>query len=789
MIFWRQQHMTKELNPLDIMPPTMRILPVEGIVPLPHVIFQIMIRDEKHQQLINDALKSDKTIGVFTKLLSLAPENEDDTILDTGVACSILKIMQTAEGSTRILLRGLYRINIDRELETENDFRVGIIKRLEEKPAPKLEAEAYIRTISDLFQRIISISPIFPEEIQDVIFSIEDPSKLADLIASSLNIQISEKYEFLKELDIVKRLDLLAKALQKEYKVIEINAKINDHVNKEVNRQQREFLLREQLEAIKKELGESDDDDSDLKDINTRIDSTLLTEEAQNAVEKETERLSLMSPYSSEYTVSKTYIDWILDLPWGKYTEDSLKINEALKILNEDHYGLNDVKDRILELLSVLKLKNDAKSPILCLVGPPGVGKTSIGKSIARTMHRKFIRFSVGGMRDEAEIRGHRKTYIGSMPGRIIQYIKKCGSQNPVIMLDEIDKIGSDFRGDPSSALLEVLDPEQNKDFRDNYLEVAFDLSKVFFIATANSVHNIPSALLDRMELIYMPGYITPEKAQIAKKFLIPRQIEQNGLNNKQLKFAPKSISSIIENYTMEAGVRSLEREIAKVCRKSAREFAKDIKHEIIILDHKNLDKFLGPKKVFKDTLPTKNEIGIVIGLAYTQSGGDVLPVEVTLMPGKGQYKMTGLLGDVMKESIETSISFLRSSANELSIDPSKFMNQDIHIHFPSGAIPKDGPSAGVTITTALLSCLTNRKVNHKVAMTGEISLRGRILPIGGLREKVTASKRMGIKTVILPKANQSDLIAIPEMVKKGIKFVFVEHFNDIINVALETKY
>ncbi len=778
--------MTKEIKSSDITPPTMRILPVEGIVPLPHIIFQIMIRNEDQQHLINEALKSDKTIGVFTQLLSVSPENEEGAILETGVACSILKIMQASEGPTRILLRGLYRIKIDQELETKDKIRLAIIKRLEEIPAPKLEAEAYIRTISDLFQRIISISPIFPEEIQDVIFSIEDPSKLADLIASSLNIQISEKYEFLQELDICKRLDLLAKALQKEFKVIEINAKINEHVNKEVTRQQREFLLREQLEAIKKELGESDDDDSDLKDINTRIDSTLLTEEAQKAVEKETERLSLMSPYSSEYTVSKSYIDWILDLPWEKYTEDRLEIDEALKILNEDHYGLDDVKDRILEFLSVLKLKKDAKSPILCLVGPPGVGKTSIGKSVARAMHREFIRFSVGGMRDEAEIRGHRKTYIGSMPGRIIQYIKKCGSQNPVMMLDEVDKIGSDFRGDPSSALLEVLDPEQNKDFRDNYLEVAFDLSKVFFIATANSTHSIPSALLDRMELINMPGYITPEKVQIAKKFLIPRQIEQNGLNNKQIKFTPKSISTIIENYTMEAGVRSLEREIAKICRKSAREFARNIEHEKIVLDLNNLETFLGPKKIFKDYLPGKNEIGIVIGLAYTQSGGDVLPVEVNLMLGKGQYKMTGLLGDVMKESVETSISFLRSSAEKFGIDPSKFTNQDIHIHFPSGAIPKDGPSAGVTITTALLSCLTGRKVNHKVAMTGEISLRGRVLPIGGLREKATAAKRMGIKTIILPKANESDLIEIPEMVKKGIKFVFVEEFKDIVKIALE---
>jgi ATP-dependent Lon protease len=776
--------MKKDLDKMDIMPPTMRILPVEGIIPLPHIIFPVMIREDKLHQLINDALKTDKTIAVFTRILNDEIE-DDDKIFEIGVACSILKIIQTGDGSSRVLLRGLHRITIDREMETQLDYRIAIVKQLKEVSAPKLKSEAYIRTILDLFQRIISISPIFPEEIQDVIFAIEDPSKLSDLIASSLNIQISKKYEFLKELNIIKRLDLLVKTLQKEFKIIELNAKINEHVNKEVNRQQREFLLREQLEAIKKELGESDVDDSDVVEMNKKLDDTKMTSEAKKAVEKEIERLALMSPFSSEYTVSKTYIDWMLDLPWGKYTEDRLDINEASTILDEDHYGLKDVKDRILEFLSVLKLKQNAKSPILCLVGPPGVGKTSIGKSVARAMHREFIRFSVGGMRDEAEIRGHRRTYIGSMPGRIIQYIKKCGSQNPVIMLDEVDKIGTDFRGDPASALLEVLDSEQNKDFRDNFLEVAFDLSKVFFIATANSAHSIPPALLDRMELISMPGYITPEKVQIAKQFLVPRQIEQNGLTKSNLRFSAKSIDLMIEHYTMEAGVRNLEREIAKVCRKSAREFAKDDKHEKIILDTGNMEQFLGPKKIFKDNLPVVNEVGIVVGLAYTESGGDVLPVEVTLMPGKGNYKMTGLLGDVMKESVETAISFLRASANEYGVEPVQFMKHDIHIHFPAAAIPKDGPSAGVTITTAVLSCLTGRKVRHNVAMTGEISLRGRVLPIGGVREKLTAAKRMNIKTVILPKANQSDLDKVPEMVKKGISFVFVDNYRDIVNLVL----
>ncbi|MFO7841723.1 MAG: endopeptidase La [Fidelibacterota bacterium] len=775
----------KKKDSVEIPLPAVRILPVDGIVPLPHVIFPVVLREDNLHQLVQDAMKDDKTVGVFTRILTDDPDINDEAIYETGVSCSILKVIQTGDGSTRVLLRGLYRIAIKNEVETELPYRLGIVNKLEEIPGPKIKAEAYVRTISELFQRIISISPIFPEEIQDVIFAIEEPSKLSDLVASSLNIRIQEKYQFLKELNVLKRLEHLVKALRKEYKVIELNAKINDDVSQEVNRQQREFLLREQLEAIKKELGESEDDDPEVQDIHKKLKKVKLTEEARNAVEKEIERLSMMSPFSSEYTVSKTYIDWMLDLPWGIFTDDNLDINRAAKILDEDHYGLGDVKDRIQEFLAVLKLKQDTKSPILCLVGPPGVGKTSLGKSIARSMQRKFIRFSVGGMRDEAEIRGHRKTYIGSMPGRIVQYMKKCGSQNPVIMLDEVDKIGSDFRGDPSSALLEVLDPEQNKDFRDNYLEVAFDLSRVFFIATANTTHSIPPALLDRVEVIRMPGYITPEKVEIARQFLIPRQIKQNGLDRKKIRFYPKSIESIIEDYTMEAGVRALEREIAKICRKTARIFAKEDDNKKVNISGKNLHEFLGPKKIFKDNIPDRDELGIATGLAYTQSGGDVLPVEVTLMPGKGNFKTTGQLGDVMKESVDTAISYLRASAQKFRIEAVDFFDHDVHIHFPAAAIPKDGPSAGITITTAVLSCFSKRKVRHGIAMTGEISLRGRILPVGGIREKITAAKRMKIKTVILPKANKPDLEKVPEMVKNGINFIYVEHFEEIVENVL----
>ncbi|MFA7629693.1 MAG: endopeptidase La [Candidatus Neomarinimicrobiota bacterium] len=763
----------------------MRILSLDGVVPLPSIIFPVMIREEDQHQLIQDALKDNKTLAVFTRIIPEDLDSQEEKLYDTGVACSILKIIQVGDGSVRVLLRGLYRIRMNEDVPVDAPYRVAKITELREKAAPKLRSEAYIRSVSELFQRIISISPVFPEEMQDVLFGVEDPGKLSDLIASALSIPVSEKYRFLTELNVQKRLELLLVSLRKELKIIELNARINDHINDEVNRQQREFILREQIEAIKKELGESEDDDPEIRDLYKQVAKTPLTDEAKTAVSKEIERLAMMSPYSSEYTVSKTYIDWMLELPWNIFTEDNLDIGRASQILETDHYGLQDVKERILEFLSVLKLRSDVKSPILCLVGPPGVGKTSLGKSIARAMNREFIRFSVGGMRDEAEIRGHRKTYIGSMPGRIIQYVKKCGSQNPVIMLDEVDKIGSDFRGDPSSALLEVLDPEQNKDFRDNYLEVAFDLSRVFFIATANSTHNIPHALLDRMELIGLPGYITPEKVQIARHFLIPRQLQQNGLKSTQLRFSRGSVEMIIEHYTMEAGVRSLEREIARVCRKTARMFAQDPASPRVLFNKNNIGKFLGPKKIFRENLPERDEVGIVVGLAYTESGGDVLPVEVTLMPGKGQYHSTGQLGDVMKESVQTAMSYLRASAEQYKIEAVSFFNRDIHVHFPAAAIPKAGPSAGVAITAALLSCLSGRKVRHDIAMTGEISLRGRVLPIGGVREKVTAAKRMGIKTVILPKANQSDLEKVPDVVKAGMQFCFVEHFREIADRVL----
>lgn len=768
-------------------PSILKILPIEGNVAFPNIIFPIIIHEDAYLKLIKDALAADKHIAVFTKKNNPIKKDEND-LFPIGVACSILKLFRSSDGSNRVLLRGIRRIEIDNYIETKKKYKIAKINFLNEIYGNKLKSEAIIRTISDLFHQIIAISPIFPDEIEGIILSIDDPSKLADLITSALNIRISDKQNLLNELDVNKRLIKLVKFLKKEYNLIKLNAKIHNKVNSEINKNQREHFLRQQLKAIEGELGENEHSNPDIEQITKKIKRIKLSDEAKEVVEKEIERLKKLHPASPDYTVITNYLDWITSLPWGKFTKKKISIDKAEKILNKDHYGMEDIKDRFIEFLSVQKLKKDAKSPILCLVGAPGVGKTSLGQSVAKAMGRKFIRFSVGGMHDEAEIRGHRKTYIGSMPGRIIQYLERVKVANPVIMIDEVDKIGKDFLGDPSSALLEVLDPEQNNDFRDNYLEVAFDLSKITFIATANTTDTIPVALNDRMEKLYLPGYINPEKIQIAKRFLIPRQIKENGLKAKYLIFTKKVIDIIISDYTMEAGVRSLERNIAKICRKVAREFASEENKKKISISTKNIREYLGPKKIFREDIPHKDEIGIVTGLAYTAYGGEVLPVEATIMPGKGVYKMTGHLGDVMKESISTAISYLRANSDKYDFKPDIFKNNDIHLHFPAAAIPKDGPSAGVSIITSVFSLLKNQKVRHDVAMTGEISLRGRVLPIGGVREKITAAKRAKIKTVILPDANENDLSKIPDNVKKGINFIFVKQIDEVLKYALSKR-
>ncbi len=600
-----------------------KLLAIDGNVPFPNIIFPVVAREERHLQLIQDAITSDRIVGVFARKNPDDLLDETNDLFNVGVACLILKMFQSPDGSMRVLLRGLHRISLDKIVK-EEPYPVARVHSLEETMGDTLKTEALTRTIADLFQQILALSPVLPEEIQEIVFSIEDPSKLSDLVTSALNLKVSEKQQILEEGRVTERLTILVRLLKKELKLIELNAKIHDRVSSSLNQTQREYYLREQLKAIQNELGEDDDSNPELAGSRQKMEILPLSDEARDAADKELDRLRLMHPSSSEYSVSRNYLDWLLGLPWGEKTDAMLDLKMAGTILDRDHYGLDDVKNRILEYLAVLTLNKEAKSPILCFVGPPGVGKTSLGQSIAKAMGRKFIRFSLGGMHDEAEIRGHRKTYIGAMPGRIIQYIRKIGVQNPLIMLDEVDKVGQDFRGDPSSALLEVLDPEQNHDFRDNFLEVSFDLSNVFFIATANQEFTIPDALLDRMEIIHLPGYITPEKIQIARRFLVSRQVKNTGLSTSKIRFTPKAIENIIENYTMEAGVRKLEQYIGRICRKVARLMAENPEKPRINISTRNLEQFLGPPRVFKEEVPNKEMTGLPVGLPYTEAGGDV---------------------------------------------------------------------------------------------------------------------------------------------------------------------
>jgi ATP-dependent Lon protease len=615
--------------------------------------------------------------------------------------------------------------------------------------------------------------------------NIKSPAILADLIASNLNISTSEKQGILETFDVRERLTKVHLYLNKEVQVLELGNKIQTQVKEDMDRTQREYYLREQLKAIKKELGELDEHSSEIKDLRERIKKAKMPTEALAAAEKELDRLAKIPPASAEYTVARTYLDWLVELPWSETTGDNLDIDNAQKTLDEDHYDLEKVKKRILEYLAVRKLKADMKGPILCFVGPPGVGKTSLGKSIARTMGRKFIRISLGGVRDEAEIRGHRRTYVGALPGRIIQGIKKAGSNNPIFMLDEVDKIGMDFRGDPSSALLEVLDPEQNFSFSDHYIDVPFDLSKVMFITTANVLDTIPPALRDRMETLELPGYSEDQKKMIAKEFLIPKQINEHGLSLEYIEFQDEAVQVIINSYTREAGVRNLEREIAAICRGVAKDVARGIKEKVMIAPE-NLHKFLGPVKFFPEVAERTSEPGVATGLAWTPTGGDIIFVEATKMRGEKGLTLTGQLGDVMKESAQAALAYVRSKSKELGIEEDFFAKNDIHIHVPAGAIPKDGPSAGVTMFVALTSLLTNHPVRSDIAMTGEITLRGLVLPVGGIKEKVLAGMRAGIKTIILPKKNEKDLEEIPEHIRNAMNFNFIQRMDEAIELALK---
>lgn len=684
----------------------------------------------------------------------------------------------------RVLVEGLHRAKVTRFVREEPYFEVEVqeFKDVMIRKTPELAAQS--RMLAHQFEQWGKLSKKVPPETIASVMLVEDPDRLTDMILGHMPLKLEDKQELLAAVDIRQRLDLLTEIISREMEILEIEKKISGRVRKQMEKTQKEYFLREQMKAIQQELGEKDDRASEVEEYRQKMRDQDLPKDVAEKVAKEIERLEKMSPMSAESGVIRTYLDWLLGLPWSALTTDRLDIDIAEKIMEEDHYGLEKVKERILEYLSVRKLTETMKGPILCLVGPPGVGKTSLARSIARSMERKFVRVSLGGVRDEAEIRGHRRTYVGALPGRIIQGMKTVGSKNPVFLLDEIDKMSSDFRGDPGAALLEVLDPEQNNTFSDHYIELPFDLSRVLWVVTANAVHNIPRPLLDRMEMISISGYTQEEKIQIAKKFLIPKQQKDHGLSGRHIAFPEDGIEKLIRNYTREAGVRNLERGIATLCRKVARQIVQKKKKSVRMTPN-NVETFLGPIKYHWNEAERNSQIGVATGLAWTEAGGDVLPVEVTTMKGKGSLTLTGQLGDVMKESAQAGLSYIRSRATDLGLDGEFYEKLDIHVHLPEGAIPKDGPSAGITMVTAMISALTGIKVRNDLAMSGEITLRGRVLPVGGIKEKVLAAHRAGIKTLLLSKENKRDYVEIPENVRNNLEFIWVEHMDEVLATAL----
>ena len=759
------------------------ILPLRDAVLYPDLVMPLVVGREKSIRLIDDALKGDHIIGVVTQRDAQIEEPSPDDLHEIGVAALITKMIRMQDGTLRVIVQGLSRIRVREMIDTEPYFKARV-RTLQEEFEPSVELESLIVQAKELFEKLGDMVPHISSDLVNVVKNIDHPGRLADVIAHSLrSVTTDEKQEILELIDVRARLERIIYIMKREISIIEIRQKIQSDVKNEIDKTQREYWLREQLKAIQKELGEYEDKQTEYEEFKERIEQAQMPEEAKKVAEKELKRLQKMHPASAEYIVSRTYLEWLTELPWSVETEDNLDIQHAAKILDEDHYDLEQVKKRILEYLAVRHLKKDMKGPILCFVGPPGVGKTSLGKSIARALGRKFVRISLGGVHDEAEIRGHRRTYVGALPGRIIQGIRRAGTRNPVFMLDEIDKLGADFRGDPSAALLEVLDPEQNNTFSDHYLEVAFDLSKVMFICTANVTHTIPAPLLDRMEVIEIPGYTEEEKLQIAREFLIPRQLEAHGLTEEQITFTDEAVLHIISHYTREAGVRNLERRLADIIRGVAKEYVEGhLKSEKI--DVEKVAKYLGPPKFFPEMSLRTSKPGVATGLAWTPTGGDIVFVEATMFPGKGNLHLTGQLGDVMKESAQAALAYIRSNADVYGIDPKIFETHDVHIHIPAGAIPKDGPSAGVTMFIALLSLLTNKPVRSDVAMTGEITLRGVVLPVGGIKEKVLAARRAGIKHVILPERNSADVEEISKHIRESLTFHFVKEVDEAVAIA-----
>ena len=767
------------------------VMPLRNTVLFPQQVIPTYIGRERSLKLIDDLPQGKKLLVVVAQEDGSMENPEPDDLYAWGTLAVVLKVFDMPDKSKSAIIQGLDRVKLLSFTQKEPYFK-AVVERVEDNEEEDLEVEALASNVRNSFQELIKIAPYLTDEHSGILTNITKVGRLADRVISLVTIPTKEKQDILEELNVKERMDKTTVLLNREIQRIELGEKIQSDVQDEISKTQREYFLREQMKAIRKELGE-DDGSAELNELEEKIKAAGMSEEADEVSMKELDRLTRIPPQSPEYSVSRTYLDWLIDLPWSKSTKDRVDTVRAKKIMDEDHYGLDDVKERIIEYLAVRKLKAEisedgkVKGPILCFAGPPGVGKTSLGRSIARAMGRDFVRISLGGVRDEAEIRGHRRTYIGALPGRIIQSLKKAGSNNPVFMLDEVDKVGADFRGDPSSALLEVLDPEQNFSFSDHYLEVPFDLSNVMFIATANLKDPIIPALRDRMEILDFTGYVEEEKIQIAKKFLIPKQMEENGLNKKDLKFTSGGIKELLESYTREAGVRNLDREIGNICRKVAREKVEG-KTESTKVTKAEVLKYLGVQRFFSETTDRLSKPGVVVGLAWTSAGGDILFIEANKMPGKGKLTLTGHLGDVMKESAQAALSYVRANAEKLSIDPKFNESTDIHIHVPAGAIPKDGPSAGITIFTAIYSLLTDRAVKHTVAMTGEITLRGAVLPIGGLREKVTAAHRAGLREIILPHENKRNLEKIPKKILKDMKFHFVKEVSDVVDYAFPKK-
>ena len=782
----KQDQNAPEISPEQIKKTELSILPLKAAVVYPSLVMPLMITEARYAKLIDDALMEGKPIILIAQKDSEQEFPGPDGLYTVGTVGSILKMLRFPDGSVRFLVQGIMRVEIEKYTATE-PYLKGMVKPIEETFSKNTEEEALVRNIHEQLKKVVQLAPYLPDDLQVTALNTEDPSKLGDLIASNLNITTEQKQEILGIFDVAQRLKKLTLMITKEVEVLEMSKKIQSEAASEMGKSQREYILREQLKAIRKELGESDDQTLELEEFKKKIDEAKMSAEAEEAATKELDRLSKMNPSAAEYTVSRTYLDWLVSVPWSISTDDILDIKKAQKVLDEDHYDLEKVKERILEYLAVRKLKSDLKGPILCFVGPPGVGKTSLGKSIARAMGRKFHRISLGGVRDEAEIRGHRRTYIGALPGRVIQGLRKSGSNNPIFMLDEIDKIGQDFRGDPASALLEVLDPEQNNAFSDHYLDVVFDLSKVMFITTANVVETIPHVLLDRMEVIQLSGYTDMEKLAIAKKYLIPRNLDDHGLKQSNLTITDIAIKKVISGYTRESGLRNLHREIGAICRKVAKRIAMDDVTRMKI-DIKDVRKLLGPEKFIREETERMPRIGVIPALAWTSTGGEILYVEAMKMPGKKQLTLTGQLGDVMKESVRAALSYLQSRCDEIGLTPEDFEKHDFHIHVPAGATPKDGPSAGITMCTAIASALLNKPPAPCLAMTGEITLSGDVLPIGGIKQKSLAAFRAGIKKILLPKKNEGDLEDVPKEIKAKIEFVLVERVSEVLYHALGIK-